>query len=102
MGANTFACCITVNNGVLMFANAGAVGSNTVNGPASVLVNGGGAAAFGSALTGSIQTALNRISPLSTGTVALSANTSENIKIDGGRTGATLPTASLAATGTVT
>jgi fibronectin-binding autotransporter adhesin len=100
-GANTFSGGITVNNGVLMFASAGAVGSNTLNGPASVLVNAGGAAAFGSALTGSMQTSISRISPFSAGTVALTASTSENLNFDGGANGGTLPLAFLGAYGNV-
>ncbi|HZJ16064.1 MAG TPA: autotransporter-associated beta strand repeat-containing protein, partial [Chthoniobacteraceae bacterium] len=101
-GNNTFSGGVTINNGVLGFLTPTSFGGNTVNGPASVLVNGGGSAAFGPALTGSIQTALNRISPLSTGTVALTANTSENLNLDGGAGGATLPGAFLGAYGNVT
>jgi autotransporter-associated beta strand protein len=101
-GNNTFSGGATVNNGVLMFDNASAIGGFTVNGPGSVLVNAGGAAAFGSSFTGSVQAALQRISPLSAGSVALTADTSQNLNFDGGSTGATLPLAFLGAYGNVT
>jgi fibronectin-binding autotransporter adhesin len=101
-GTNTFSGGITINNGVLLFASAGAAGANTVNGPASVLVNAGGAAAIGPALTGFVQAALNRISPLSTGSIALSANTAESINFDGGASGAGVPQLTLGAVGNVT
>ena len=100
-GANTFSGGVTVNNGVLGFNNAGAIGANTVNGPASVLVNAGGAVALGGTLTTGIQATLNRISPLSTGTVALTANSAEAINFDGGSTGAGLASAFLGAYGNV-
>ena len=101
-GANTFSGGVTVNNGVLGFTSAGAIGANTVNGPASVLVNAGGAVALGGSLTTGIQTTLNRISPISTGTVALTADTAEGINFDGGSAGAGLPQALLGAYGNVT
>ena len=91
-----------MNNGVLGFTSAGAIGANTVNGPASVLVNAGGAVALGGSLTTGIQTTLNRISPISTGTVALTADTAEGINFDGGSAGAGLPQALLGAYGNVT
>jgi autotransporter-associated beta strand protein len=100
-GNNTFSNGVTVNNGVLLFTGPNSVGANSVNGPATVLVNAGGAAALGSGFTGSLQAGLNRISPLSTGAVALTANTSENLNLDGGSAGANLPTASLGAYGNV-
>ncbi|MHA3773695.1 autotransporter-associated beta strand repeat-containing protein [Verrucomicrobiota bacterium sgz303538] len=100
-GANTFSGGVTINNGVLGFASPAAIGSNTVNGPASVFINSGGAAALGAGFTGTVQTALNRISPLSTGTVALTTDTAENLNFDGGAAGATLPTAFLGAYGNV-
>lgn len=100
-GANTFSGGITINAGVLQFANAASMGANTVNGPASILVNGGGAAAFSPAFNGNIQNTLNRISPLSTGTVALMADTNEDINLDGGSAGATLPGVFLGASGNV-
>ena len=100
-GANTFSGGVTVNNGVLGFNNLAAIGANTVNGPATVLVNSGGAVALGGSLTTGIQATLNRISPLSTGTVALTANSSENISFDGGSAGAGLPQVTLGAYGSV-
>jgi autotransporter-associated beta strand protein len=100
-GTNTFSGGVTVNNGLIVFAGPASVGGNTVNGPASVLVNSGGAAGLGAGFTGGLQAGLNRISPLSTGTVALTANTSENLNFDGGAGGATLPTAFLGAYGNV-
>ena len=100
-GTNTFSGGVTINNGVLGFNSAGAIGANTVNGPATVLVQGGGAAALGGTLTTGIQATLNRISPLSTGTVALTANSSENINLDGGSAGAGLPQVFLGAYGAV-
>jgi fibronectin-binding autotransporter adhesin len=101
-GANSFSGGVVINNGVLEFANSASIGANWVDGPGSVLVNSGGAAAFGPAFTGSIQSALNRISPLSTGSIVLTANTNENINLDGGSAGADLPTVSLGAYGSVT
>ena len=82
-------------------APAAAIGANTVNGPASVLVQAGGAVGLFGSLTTGIQATLNRVSPLSTGTVALTANTSENINFDGGSAGAGLPSAYLGAYGNV-
>jgi len=101
-GANTFTGGVTINNGVLEFTNLASMGSNTVNGPASILVNAGGAATLGSSFTGSIQAALNRISPLSSGTLALTSNTNETLNLDGGASGAGLPLVSLGAYGNVT
>jgi fibronectin-binding autotransporter adhesin len=100
-GNNTFSGGVFVNNGLLGFSSASAFGANTVNGPASVLVNGGGAVGlFGSLQTG-IQATLNRISPLSTGSIALTADTAEAINFDGGSAGAQLPQAFLGAYGNV-
>jgi autotransporter-associated beta strand protein len=101
-GNNTFTGGITVNNGVVDFAGPGSVGGSMLSGVASVNVGGGGAAALGAGFNGQLQTGLNRISPLSTGTVALTGNTAENLNFDGGSTGANLPTASLGAYGNVT
>ena len=100
-GTNTFSGGVTINNGVLGFTSAAAIGANSVNGPATVLVNSNGAVALAGALATGIQTTLNRISPLSTGTVALTANSSENINFDGGA-GAGLPQATLGAYGNAT
>lgn len=95
---------VTVNQGVLQFNSPSAIGNSGVAGPATVNVTANGAVAFGgSFLTtpGSIQTALNtRINPASSGTIALTSNSSENI--DFSPTGATLPSAFLGAYGNVT
>ncbi len=101
-GANTFSGGSVVNAGVLQFNNAAAFGADMTTGPANVLANSGGAVALGGSLTSGIQTTLNRVSPLSAGTVALTANTAEAINFDGGSAGAGLPLAYLGAYGNVT
>ena len=100
-GNNTFSGGVIVNNGVLEFNSANSFGGFSVNGPATVTVQAGGAAAFGPALAGSVQTSLQRIAPASTGTVALTTDTNENLNFDGGAGGATLPQAFLGAYGNV-
>jgi autotransporter-associated beta strand protein len=100
-GNNTFTGGVSVNNGVLEFTNPGAIGGNTLSGAGSVNVGSGGAVAFGTGFAGQLQSGLNRVSPLSTGTVALTGSTAENLNFDGGTGGADLPTASLGAYGHV-
>lgn len=101
-GNNSFSGGVTINNGVLQIVSPASLGTSTVNGAASILVNGSGAVALGSAFNGSLQSTLNRISPLSSGTVALMADTNENLNLDGGSAGAGLPGVFLGATGNVT
>ena len=101
-GNNNFSGGVTINNGVLQFNSAASIGANTVNGPASVLVQAGGAVALAGSLTTGIQATLNRVSPLSTGTVALTANSAEAINFDGGAGGAQLSQAYLGAYGNAT
>ena len=101
-GNNTFSGGVVINNGVLQFNSTASIGANATFGPATVNVTANGAVAFGGSLTTGIQATLNRVSPLSAGTVALTADTSENINFDGGTAGASLPTAFLGAYGNVT
>jgi fibronectin-binding autotransporter adhesin len=101
-GNNTFSGGVTISNGVLQFNSAASIGGHATWGPATVLVSAGGAVALGGSLTTGIQATLNRISPLSTGTIALTASTSENINFDGGSAGAQMSQAYLGAYGNVT
>ena len=101
-GSNTFSGGVTISNGVLGFTSAASIGAPTLNGPASVQVNAGGAVALMGSLQTGIQATLQRVSPLSTGTVALTADSAEAINLDGGSAGAVLPNVSLGAYGNVT
>ena len=101
-GTNSFSGGTNINNGVLQFNSAASIGANSVNGPATILAGVNGAVALGGSLTTGIQATLNRVSPLSAGTVALTADSAEGINFDGGSAGASLPTAYLGAYGNAT
>ena len=71
-GTNTYTGGTTINNGAMLEFNSAGAATGTIN------VLSGGTAAAGSALTGSIQAdLLNHISSTATGTLGLTANTSE-------------------------